>query len=52
MDKEGQKDRLFIQKEGNFELFRKKKVRQKVIKKYNQMLDDDFNNNKVVVSAY
>jgi ribosomal protein S17E len=41
-----------VQAEGCFELYKKKKVSQKQAKRYQQMLENDYPGNKIIVTAY
>eukprot|EP00347_Sterkiella_histriomuscorum_P001596 403371423 len=41
-----------IQKEGVFEMYRKKAPPRKAINRYNEMLEQDYNENKIVVCGY
>lgn len=45
-------DRELIEKEGVFELMKKKTVDKKYLQVYSELLDQDFANNKIQVASY
>ena len=45
-------DRVLVQTEVCFDLYKKKKVSQKQAKRYQMMLENDYPGNKIIVTAY
>ena len=51
-NKEQFEEKDLIQTEGMYELHRKKKINQRLVRGYCQMLDVDYNHNRMVVCGY